>query len=176
MSPFVGTLVDSSRTRGFEGLNVNLPVPPDDTLPGRIRALAEKWLIEDGWQLEPDTGEGVLWAYVASNDRRTISVGQRTGHEDALLLLGVVNLGSDVLLKFNRLPAATQDALLWDIRFELIRLNDTEFDGIDASLKNMKVMRRIFFDGLTKDSFYQAVIQIDKGISIILWMIGRRLT
>jgi hypothetical protein len=164
-----------SGTYNFDG--INMPeggvMTSDDNL-SNIREKAQNWFMEDGWSVRKEPAPDATWAIVADDGKgRKVVVGQTPGRDDQLLFQGAVIIDDITSDKINELPESERNNLLWDIRFELIK-TDLEFMGIEAPLKRVEVMGRIFFDALTKDAFLNKVSQVRKGILIVIWMLAKK--
>lgn len=147
----------------------------EDMSPNRIKAKIQTWLMEDGWSLRKETPSEGLWAFVAEDQfGRKIIVGQKVGKEDEILIQGAVSISDNTSDRMSRLSEDELNALLWDLRFELVRSN-LEFSGISLPLKRIEVVERIFSDGLSKDRFLQRTSEVRKGVLIVLWTLARKL-
>ncbi|MGD9117297.1 MAG: DUF2299 family protein [Dehalococcoidia bacterium] len=140
----------------------------------QIREKIRTWLMEDGWSLRQDMPKQGLWAFIAEDQfGRKIVVGQRENKEDEIVIQGAVNIDDDTTDRIGRLTEDERNALLWELRFELVRTN-LEFSGISLPLKRVEVLERVFLDALTKDRFLQRTSEVRKGVLIVIWVLSRK--
>lgn len=139
-----------------------------------VRKTIQEWLIGDHWSVRDEPQDDAIWSFLAE-DRlgRKIIVGQRVGSEDSLIIQASINFG-DASDKIAQLPSNDRERFLWDLRFGLLR-TDLEFGGIEIPLERVNVGIRIFFDSLTKSSFFHRVSQVRKGLILVQWMVADRL-
>jgi hypothetical protein len=69
--------------------------------------------------------------------------------------------------------------LIWDIRFELNRMG-IDFQGVHLPFQRALLTEAIYFEGafdsgLAKDTFFQRVEHIRRGIAMVQFLLQRRL-
>ena len=143
--------------------------------PEKVQDMVRTWLMQDGWSLRQESFKGDLWAYVAE-DRygRKISVRHKAEEGDVLVIQASMDFG-EVAGRIDQLPEGVRNALIWELRFELLR-SDLEFSGVRVPLKEIVVARLLFLDALTKDTFLHRASQVRKGILAIQWILAKKLT
>ncbi len=146
----------------------------DDTIPAHTKDKVQKWLLEDGWKLKE--GEPIpdsLWTFLAEDEMgRKIVIGQRPNRQDEIMIQASVTIGDDTNKLLVALDEDKRSAFLWKLRFELIQTN-LEFQGVEAPIKRVSVVQRIFLDALGKDLFMRRTSEVRKGILIVMWMLAR---
>lgn len=147
----------------------------DDSLESRIKDSVRTYLIEDQWKVKPVEGR-VTWAFVAEDSQgRKIVVGQQPERRDAIFVQARLSVSDDWRARLSQLEPTERSELLWDIRFELLRM-EPEFSGVAEDLQHIVVTQRIFFDGMTKDLFFQRVSQVRKSLLAAWWSLARGLS
>lgn len=146
----------------------------EGALPKEISETIQKWLIDDGWTLQPISLPDFAWVLVAEDQLgRKIVVGQKSDREDELIISASSAIGEPESNKINQLSEKERNEFLWELRFELLR-TELEFSGVELPLSKIEVSNRIFSDALSKDSFLQRTSQVRKGSLIILLMVARK--
>lgn len=148
---------------------------PQNLNPEKVRDRMQTWLLDEGWQLSEKTHGDALWLLEARDSAgRHIVVGQKQGRADQVLLEGAVALADAHSQAFTALPHEDRQELLWELRFTLLNLG-VEFHGIQDPLTRLMIGQRIYYDGLSKDTFLQRVSQVRNGILAAIWTVARRL-
>ena len=144
----------------------------DDTLESRLKESVRNYLVEDKWKVNPVAGH-VTWAFVAEdNQGRKIVVGQQPDRRDAIFVQASLTVSEDWQKLLSLMDPYDRSKLLWDIRFELLKM-EPEFSGLTDELKTIVITQRIFFDGMTKDTFFQRVSQVRKSLLAAWWSLAR---
>ena len=152
----------------------------DQTFHGRIHDRVEHWLHQEGWTTEPLTSQSALWALVATdrNGRRLVISQSRT-HEDRVLIEGRVVPSAEQANRLEALLETERESFVWDTRIELLRLG-IDYSGVESPLKRVVLVESIYFEGaldsvLAKDTFFQRIEQIRRGVAMVQLLIRRRL-
>lgn len=154
--------------------------PVDLTFAGAIRGKIERWLNQEGWSVEPRAGDGVVWALLAVDRlKRRLLISQHRGHEDRVLLEARVVPSQEQADRLGDSPSTLAMDLMWDIRFELNRMG-IDFQGVNLPFQRAVLTEAIYFEGafdsgLAKDSFFQRVEHIRRGIAMVQFLLQRRL-
>ena len=153
-----------------------MTTPHDSSFSDAIRDRVQKWLIEEGWRVEPREVSGAQWHFAAvDSGRRLLNIRQRTGKFDQVSILGGVRLSEDEQSRFDALPQERQQAFVWEVRFDLLRMN-LDFANIDLPLGAMRVTQDAYFDGgLSKDAFFNKLEDVRRGIVLIQFHVWRLL-
>jgi hypothetical protein len=148
----------------------------DASFSDAIRDRVQKWLTEEGWKVEARTVAGAQWHFAAIDPgRRLLNIRQRTGKFDQVSILGGVRLSEAEQARFDALPEERQQAFVWEVRFDLLRMN-LDFANIDLPLGAMRVTQDAYFDGgLSKDAFFNKLEDVRRGIVLIQFHIWRLL-
>ena len=154
--------------------------PGDETFAGRIQERVRHWLTQEGWTADNLATQATLWALVGTdrNGRRLV-ISQSRGHQDRVLIEGRVVPSAPQAERIEALSEEERDALLWDTRMELLRLG-IDYSGVEMPLKRVVLMESIYFEGaldnfLAKDTFFQRIEQIRRGVAMVQLLLRRRL-
>jgi len=136
-----------------------------------------KWLKGDGYEPEqvkhphPDT---TFFAKVKISERSSFHVGFSATKPDHVLISEMIELKEDDQKLYASLPAVEQNRFFFDIELALIQKNvmyDLE-DGI-RSLRSIEVFKPIYFDGLTKDKFFDTIYAVHYATRIAKIKLGQ---
>jgi hypothetical protein len=154
--------------------------PGDQTFAGRIHDRVDHWLTQEGWSTRPLPGEASLWVLVASDRHgRRLVISQSRGHEDRVLIEGRVVPSEEQAAALEAMPEPEQQEIIWDTGMELLRLG-IDYSGVDLPLKRIVLVESIYFEGaldniLAKDTFFQRIEQIRRGVAMVQLLLRRRL-
>jgi hypothetical protein len=152
----------------------------DETFVGRIHDRVEHWLAQEGWSSRPLPAQTALWVLVAADAHgRRILISQSRGHEDRVLIEGRVVPSDGQSGRLDSMASSDQQELIWDIRMEMLRLG-IDFSGVELPLKRIVLAESIYFEGgldgtLAKDTFFQRIEQIRRGVAMLQLILRRRL-
>jgi hypothetical protein len=148
----------------------------DASFSEAIRDRVRKWLSEEGWRVATREVPGSQWHFTAvDSGRRVLNIRQRTGKFDQVSIIGGVRLSADEQSRFEALPEEQQQSFVWDVRFDLLRMN-LDFANIDLPLGAMRVTQDAYFDGgLSKDAFFNKLEDVRRGIVLIQFHVWRLL-
>lgn len=149
-------------------------MPSDETMQERIRETVRGFLLEDQWQLGDVSGPDLAWGHLATDRQgRKLVIAQRTGRTDEIVLQANVNVHETTRAKLQALIPEDRKGFLWDLRLALLQMN-VEFNGLNDDPQNIRVVSRIFFDGMSKDVFFQRLSEVRKALLTVLWMLNRK--
>jgi hypothetical protein len=149
-------------------------MPADETLQDRIRETVREFLIEDQWQLGELSGPDLAWGHLATDRQgRKLVVAQRKERTDEILLQARVSVHENTQAQLRTLIPEDRKGFLWDMRMALMQMN-VDFNGISDDPTNIRVVSRIFFDGMSKDVFFQRLSEVRRALLTILWMLNRK--
>ncbi len=111
--------------------------------------------------------------------KRRLLISQQRGHEDRVLLEARVVPTPEQADKLAALPEWQANDLMWDMRLELSRMG-IDFQGVTLPLKRVVLTEALYFEGaldgaLAKDTFFQRVEQVRRGIAMVQFLLQRRL-
>src|SRR5690606_10461337 len=141
----------------------------DETLPQRLRATVERWLVEDHWTVEErPAGPSVTWALQAT-DRlgKPVIFYQLDEAQDKVVLETYIEVGPEASSRIEAMEPERREQLVHDLRMELGRAR-LDFEGAGLPLQRITVGQSCYFDGLTKDAFLQRVRNLQFGIGLVI--------
>ena len=130
--------------------------------------------------MEPRPSEGVIWGLMAEDrHKRRLLISQQNGHEDRVLLEARVVPTPEQSERLVAVPDWQANDLMWDIRLELSRMG-IDFQGVSLPLKRVVLTEALYFEGaldsaLAKDTFFQRVEHVRRGIAMVQFLLQRRL-
>ncbi|WP_202318813.1 DUF2299 domain-containing protein [Archaeoglobus neptunius] len=135
------------------------------------------WLVEEGIYKDKIADENADFHFLAEvppNSRQFIDVIFPKNREDMLVIASGIKLSDDHYRSVMSLGDAKREELLWEIRFKILFL-ETGFQILpnarDPQL--FQFTREIYFDGLNKNLFMDAIRQVHKCKLFIIWMMQR---
>ena len=140
-----------------------------------VRDRIQNWLMSEGWQIAEQTHPDLAWLIRAEDAaQRRILVGQNKAKQDQIHLEARVNIADEHRKKFDSLPGDKRRENLWNLRFRLLMMN-VEFAGVAEPMEAVVLTRRIYLDGLTKDTFIQRFNTVRNAVIAVIWSIIRDL-
>ncbi len=140
----------------------------------------ERWLQQEGWTVEPRAGQGSVWTLLAVDRlKRRLLIAQHKGHEDRVLLEARVVPSADQAARLTEASPDLAAELMWDIRMELNRMG-IDFQGVSLPFQRAVLTEAIYFEGafdsgLAKDTFFQRIEHVRRGIAMVQFLLQRRL-
>ncbi len=138
------------------------------------RVTIQGWLQEEGWSTRFETAPEASWAITGVDQgNRHLVVAQRHDRHDQILINGSVNVSQQHRECIGALSEDERTEFMYELMFRLLTL-DIEFDIIGQPLERVNIAQRIYYDGLTKDSFLQRVSLIRKGVVLVITSVQRQ--
>ena len=126
---------------------------PIEVVRGKVR----RWLQEEEWQVQEKTHHPeARWLFAAGSrdDRAAITVGQRANRQDKISIeLQIVFTNAN---RFALMPLDRRKSTVVEITSYLLLAN-LEWRGLNLEPTDLFLMSSIYYDGLTKDVFFQRV-------------------
>ena len=137
------------------------------------RTRIQTWLVQEGWKVDQAQAEGALWIITATNEtQQNIVVAQPQSLPDRIEIQATILLPDDRQKMFEDMDAKEREAVLWNLRFELLKLG-VEFVGLAGPVvQEIRILQRIYDDGLTQDRFTQRISQVKAGAILTVWTIS----
>lgn len=143
--------------------------------PDVVSNIIQEWMLQDQWNVrKPDNiPHTSLWALTAMDEfQRGIVIAQSRNIPDLIEITATVAVSEEHAERMSDLSEEEREEFLWDIRFRLLA-NDIDFAMRGAPLENITTGDRIYIDGLTKHSFFQAVRRVRRSMIMIIAMIHK---
>lgn len=136
--------------------------------------LIEQWLVEQGYLVKHSDGENRAWVLEITDHLGILFyVSQHISRKDEIVIGTAYDIDGDLSKRFSGLKENERNSWLWDLRLRLLN-QDIESDGVKYPLKSIILFQFIYRDGLTKDTFFQRLFHVRKGLQIVATMICRR--
>lgn len=132
------------------------------------------WLLETGLEMKESTIIQDSFRFTIQDQRLVTEVYQPKAQEDCVLLLAVVDVSGEHSQLLNGLCETERDQFLWDLRMAL-DVSGADFRGVQHPMRQIVISQQIFYDGLTKDNFFQRWGGVRRAALLSIWMIHRRL-
>jgi len=131
------------------------------------------WLVEDGIYKDKVADATADYHFVAEfppNSRRYIDVIFPKNRDDMVVVAAGVKLSEEHYRSLISLSKEKREELLWEIRFKLLFL-ETGFQILPSSEdpRIFQFNRELYFDGLNKNVFMDAVKQVYRCMLFIIW-------
>ena len=148
--------------------------PVENKKPSELKEQIRTWLNENGWRVQQQKARPeTMWALAATDSQgQKIVVGQTVDRENAITLKASITFDNSTNDRLSSLSKRDRNGFLWDLRFELLRA-DLEFQGVEHPIQGITVVRRVFLDALTEDTFLHRASQVRKGVLIVQWLLAK---
>lgn len=134
------------------------------------KVLIEQWLVERGCRFTDIQEKSLAWALdITDHAGISFTVFCPVARRDEITISSGIDIDQEILKKINAMKAEERNALLWDLRLVLLSLN-IESEGVGYPFKSVNIYQFIYSDGLTKDTFFQRMFHVRKGIQIVVAM------
>jgi hypothetical protein len=137
----------------------------------QVAELVKGWLSEEGLTAQdfPDASADVAFAFSQGNSK--INVGFHKTSVDSLMIIGGIILEpqEQTMLKYTK----TKVEFLLDVQIAFLQQNldfiiePTNNRANEFSISDIKLQKTIYFDGLTKDRFFDIVSAIYNCLKIL---------
>jgi len=125
----------------------------------------EKWLVDEEFSVSSVADENAHFFYKVTKDGGvTLSVLQRQNKTDSILIVSDVSLTDEDQKKLAPMPEKDRRSMLLDIRMDLL---STEW-------KTIRVSKSIFYDGLSKDRFFETMDIVMRAVLLIVFTFQRK--
>jgi hypothetical protein len=129
-----------------------------------------RWLRDEGYTPEDVTDMHPNTAYFAKvmiNKRSGFHVGFSTKQLDSVVISEMIAKDKDYQNAYKLLPALDQTDFFYDLKLALLQMNVTfNLENGFRELQSVTVAKPIYFDGLTKDKFFDTVFTVHRAIEI----------
>lgn len=133
------------------------------------------WLMQEGWQVTEAHNPDFLWVIIAQNKfGQTILIVQPKAPPDRIEFQAHIVLAEEHLKRLAAMKSQYRNQMWWDLRFELLKLG-VDFEGFTEPVRQIRVLQKIYDDGLTKDRFVQRLSLVKAGLLLVIWRLGKTL-
>lgn len=145
---------------------------------GHVKKKIEKWLLDEGFTVWEFADEDSHFAYKANRDDcLPLSIFQPQNKNDSILVVGDIRLSEESQEKLLAVPEEERKFMLYEFRMVLLSTECRwRFVPPSESWKSIQISKAIFYDGLSKDRFFETVDIVTRAISSTLlafqWKFG----
>lgn len=142
-----------------------------------VRALIEKWLLEEGFSVEPAMLNDTVFSLLIRNgQKRAMYVSQRNNSRDQILIEAVVEVPEDVSRQIAMFEKTRRSNFVWSLLFSLVNSGvGYSFLGKPEAIKSIDMATAIYYDGLSKDRFMEKLHLVRRAIQIVFWTLHKEL-
>ena len=141
----------------------------------KVKNQIEKWLLDEGYKVKSVTNKNAYFNFFAEDPYgREVSVSQPIKKADQIKLVAGVRLSQEQLNKLSQMSEDKRNEILWKLRFGLLD-RGVGFSLITMPLRSIKIWSVLFYDGLTKDHFFNRLFKVSNALVFIFWTIAREL-
>ncbi len=131
------------------------------------------WLTKEGLFKNEDLDEDFHFHYAAeypAGTGRHISIAQASNREDAIVVYSRIRLAEPHKNAWQAMPARERDRLIWQMRYDLL-FQESSFEMMPrgGDLEVIRFTRELFYDGLNKNKFMEALRENFKCELYVVW-------
>ena len=136
-----------------------------------------RWLVEEGIYKGEIPDENATYHFaveVPLGSGLKADIIQPKNKKDLVLIVGTVVLVEQHYNALKSMPKTKREELLWEMRFELL-FRDSDFQIIPSAegFKGIQFTRPRYFDGLTKNKFFECLRENFKCQLYIIWKMNQ---
>ncbi len=130
----------------------------------------EKWLDEEGFSVWKFADRGSLFSYKATReDYHPLLIFQPQNKTDSILVISDIKLAIEDQKQFLAIPEEERKFMLFDFKMALLATEcHWQFIPSSESWKTIRISRIIFYDGLSKNRFFENVDAVARAASLVL--------
>jgi hypothetical protein len=134
-----------------------------------LRQRIERWLGDEGFQIWPFPDKEAYFAYkVARDGGSPLLIWQPRDKTDSIQVSSNVRLAEDDHAKLQTVHEQKR-FLLFDFKMVLLSTGcNWQFIPSPESWRSLRVSKTIFYDGLSKDRFFETIDAITRAVSTIM--------
>ncbi len=135
-----------------------------------MEKIIEEWLDDEGFSCWKLSDKKSCFSFkIAKDEYPPLMVLQPKGRYDSVLVTGNVRFSSEDQKKLSALPEQEKNFLLFDLRMVLLSTEcRSQFTPSLKSWDSIRLSKTVFYDGLTKDRFFEIVDVVSRAISSVI--------
>ncbi len=144
---------------------------------GEVGKRIEEWLDDEGFSVWKLADENSRFSFKMTRDEcPPLLVLQPQSKSDSLIVTSDVRLTDEGQEKLLALPKE-REFMLFDLKMVLLSTEcRCQFMPSSKSWKSIRVSKPVFYDGLTKDRFFETVDVVSRAVSLVIltfqWKFG----
>ncbi len=134
-----------------------------------VRERIERWLEDEGFKVWKFPDRDACFSYkVARKDSLPLLIWQPRDKVDSIQVSSDIRLASDDQAKLEVIRDRER-FLLFDFRMVLLSTQcNWQFNPSLENWRTLRVSRTIFYDGLSKDRFFETVDMVERAVSTVM--------
>ncbi len=144
----------------------------------KIRDLVYEWLTDDGFTIDPEGfgSQSFSWGFTATNERGVqVTVAQRIQDEDRIFIRIGMLISEESQRTLGRLSPRDREDFRSEMRARLSQMNIV-YEGVRDPFVKIEIGQELYYDGFTKDRFFQRLRLVTNGFLLVAELITRKLT
>lgn len=170
---FIDNIVSMVQNEHMHGSNLppnsmHLEAAPMDV--GNAQERIRNWLLDEGFKIQEIRDPICVFNFlVMDHAERFFQVSQYRTRKDQVGILASVGLAAEGKAKFDALEESKQIEFFWKLRFALLNIGVGAY-GLLPPLGKITLETSIYYDGLTKDHFFERVALVQRASLLVTWM------
>lgn len=130
----------------------------------------EKWLGDEGFNTWKSAEENCHFSYKATRkDCQPLLVFQPQSKIDSFSVAGDMKLSRESQKKLGEIPEKQRRFMFFDFKMALLSTEcHWQFTPSSESWKTVRVSKTVFYDGLSKDRFFETVDSVTRAMSLVI--------
>lgn len=135
-----------------------------------VRERIETWLTDEEFSVWKFGDVDSRFSYkVSRNDCLPLSILQPQSKTDSVLIVSDIRLTDEDQKKLMKIPEKERKFMLFDFRMALLSTGCRwQFIPSTDSWKSIRVSKSVFYDGLSKDRFFEIVDVVMRAVSLVI--------
>lgn len=142
--------------------------------PEEIQEKLEKWLSDEGYSITKGKENNNLFSYAFTlKGSPTFTVLQPKAKKDSIAVATSLALGLEES-KFQKMPEKEKEEMLWNLKMLLLRSGCNYIFSPPGKPFNIQFYKAVYYDGLSKNSFFEAVDIVLRAFLIALMTLQQK--
>ena len=143
--------------------------------PKLVQDLIRQWLYEEEFKIQSITDPKAHFNILAEDKyNKKVNIAQPKIRKDQITINAAAKLLESQKEELVKMDEQERNKLFWQMRLSLINKN-VGFSPIKLPLDHVRISQGIYYDGLTKDAFFQRMFVVRRTLLLVMWMIERAL-
>ncbi len=143
-----------------------------------VQKRIEKWLLDEGFSVWEFADDDSHFSYKANrDDLLPLSIFQPQNKNDSIIVVGDIRLSEESQKKLSAVSEEERKFMLYEFKMVLLSTECRwQLSPSPESWKAIRVSKSVFYDGLSKDRFFETVNVVTRAISSVIlafqWKFG----
>jgi hypothetical protein len=142
-----------------------------------VQQKVEKWLLDENFNINKNKDEKSFFSYNAARANLPILVIlQPKMNKDSIVIACLISFGEGELEKVAKMPVEEKEEMFWNLRMLLLQCG-CRFVFVPSLeiFKFIQISEKIYYDGLSKNSFFQTVNKVTDAALVVIFTFQRKL-